>query len=130
MKDSDWVTSVTPGISVRGEGARMSLSFNYAFNANYHTGGDRTTSVNHRLQTTANTELADKWLFLDARATYTQTLIEESQRSGGDTLNNSGNTENTFTWELQPHTRHRFGGYADMTTRVKYDRGAQFDEHE
>jgi uncharacterized protein (PEP-CTERM system associated) len=120
-KDDDWITSVTPGISVRGEGARMALDFNYALNGNHHTGGDRTTSFNHRLQTSANTELADKWLFLDARATYTQTLIDEYQSSGGDTVNNSGNTENTFTWEVSPSTSHRLGRYAEARTRVRYN---------
>ena len=120
-EDSEWTTTVSPGVSVRGEGARLTLDFNYGLRVNYHTGADRSSSANHRLQTAANTELADKWLFLDGRATYTQTLIEEFGRSGGDTSSNSGNRENTFAWEVSPHTRHRFGGYAKGATRLRYN---------
>ena len=120
-EDSEWTTAVTPGISLLGEGARLTLDFNYGVNLAYHTGADRSSSANHRMQATANAELADKWLFLDGRSTYTQTLIDQFRRSGGDTTSNSGNTENTFTWEVSPHTRHRLGGYATGATRLRYN---------
>ncbi len=120
-EDSEWTTAVSPGISLLGEGARLTLDFNYGFNFNYHTGADRSSSANHRMQAEANAELADQWLFMDGRSTYTQTLIDQFGRSGGDTTSNSGNTENTFTWEVSPHTRHRLGGYATGATRLRFN---------
>jgi hypothetical protein len=121
-KESEFIISMTPFVSLSGKGARLNLDFAYALNLNYGTSSNDDNGVNQRLQTTANAELARNWLFLDARAFATQTVIDSFASTGGDTINDTGNLQNTYGVELAPYMRHHFGRYSDLDVRLSYNR--------
>ncbi|KFI19047.1 exosortase, partial [Nitrosococcus oceani C-27] len=74
-EESDFITQITPGFSLRGRGSRLQLGANYLMqNLFFAKDGDRNTTF-HRFLGLARAELAKDHLFFDLRATVFQALI-------------------------------------------------------
>src|SRR5262245_49848037 len=65
---SDFVTTVTPGLSVRGTGGRATLSADYSLQRLQFLHQTQNNDFIHNLNSTGSIELWDKSLFLDGAA--------------------------------------------------------------
>ncbi len=116
---SDYVTQVTPGIGITGTGAKLSMNFDYAVDLLHYLHGTSSNSIDHRLQTSANAELLDEFLFLDLNASAGQQNTSSTGTLATDNLTVSSNTSNFLTYDISPFLRHRLGKYADSEIRYR-----------
>ena len=120
-EQSDLVTEITPGLSIRGLGPRMHLNLDYnAQNLVHINEGDQDT-LNHQLQTDSNTELIEDLFFLDTSASIFQQVIDSQGRVSRSNISSSGNRGDVITHELSPYFTYHLGGYAD--TEIRYSHG-------
>ncbi|SIS47583.1 TIGR03016 family PEP-CTERM system-associated outer membrane protein [Neptunomonas antarctica] len=118
-KNSEWITTVTPNISVQANGARANLSLTGSLEAN--TGGGGSNSINPRLGASADAEVIEDFVFIDTSANITQNTVDAFSPSGVDSLNSTENTTNTYNYNISPYFTQRFKGAAEVTGRYTYN---------
>lgn len=129
-EESEMIGEVRPGIrmSLRGQRAEGTLEYemeNYFFKE--ESNRDQTY---HELDGTFQSEVVSQWLFLDATARMSQTLIDPEQIVP---YNNFISTENRIdytTVEVDPYLLHDFGNTARVRLGYSYGvlRYGDFDE--
>ncbi|WP_372739346.1 TIGR03016 family PEP-CTERM system-associated outer membrane protein [Neptunomonas sp.] len=118
-KKSEFITTVTPGISVQGSGARANVSLNGSIEANSLDGeGD---AINPRLGADADAELLEDFLYIDASINIIQNSVDAFRPSGINTLSNTGNTTNTYNYQISPYITQRYKGIAEVVGRYTYN---------
>lgn len=130
-ESSDFVTQITPGISLRGTGSRLKLSANYSLQTLLYANEGR-NSYNHMLDAFGNAELAENLFFLDARAGISQQNISLLGAQAADNVNITGNRTDVRTLSLSPYLRKNFGAMATGEARytredVNVSAGSGFD---
>lgn len=128
-KESDLVTVITPGISIHGEGRRVRADVDYKLQNLIFLNNSGASNSSQRLDADANVELAKDTLFLDARSTMGQVLVDATDTISSNRINNAGNRTNFYTWGLSPYVQSQFGGFADGVFRygyseIQYEEGA------
>ena len=119
QEKSDFVTQITPGISLRGVGPRLKLSANYSLQTLFYANEGNTT-INHMLDAHGNAELVKNLFFLDASAGISQQNISLLGAQASDNINTTGNRTDVKTLSLSPYLRKNFGTMA--TGEVRYTR--------
>ncbi len=102
-------------------GGRLALNLNYRMQNIFSTQEGRGYDLRHQLQANSTAELVRNAIFLDARASAGQTLINPQGRQFADNLANAGNRANFYAFGVSPSWRHHFGGYADSQLRLGYN---------
>lgn len=118
-EESDAVTELNPGISVRRQSARLDLSLDYSMQ-NLFRARDGEFETNHRLAGRSTTELIKEHLFFDADASVRQVLISAEDRSL-DTLAGDDDRTTVVTYGLGPRWRSDFAGYATAQARYRFN---------
>ena len=118
---NDYVTEITPAISINRQGARASLDFNYRMQNLLHTSSRNRGGTNHELLAQGDVELVKDNLFVDARTSHTQQNITNTGRQG-DNINDTGNRSDVFTFSISPYWQQHFGRYADGVLRYTFNR--------
>ena len=120
LKQSDWITSVVPGISVAGNGPRLRLSAAYAPEIVYHAQTEREDKVFHRGNAVGTLVLADELLFLDAGARVDQYDISLQGPLTTSNVNITGNRATVATAYASPYFRRDIGSAARAEARFTY----------
>ncbi|WP_210395009.1 TIGR03016 family PEP-CTERM system-associated outer membrane protein [Motiliproteus sediminis] len=115
------VLDITPGISFNRQGARATVSFDYSAHIIGYSASEGDDRIDHRLNTALSTELVEEHLFLDARASYSQQLIDRRDASNGDNINASDSFSDTATIVITPSWRQRIGKYTEIGVEASYD---------
>ena len=119
-KESDFITSVTPGLRIEGKGARANLSLVYRRHELLYAGeSDRNSSQNF-LNATGSLEAIERWLFIDAGATITQQAISAFGSQPTVTENVSSNRVETSSYFISPYIRGRLGSAAEYNVRYRW----------
>jgi uncharacterized protein (PEP-CTERM system associated) len=114
---SDLVTSVTPTITARKDGARLKVDASYS-NQNLFYAQDATrNTTNHQLSAHANAELLENEIFLDTSASISQAAISPLAATGVDNINATGNLTSVRSLTVSPYWIHRFGSTATLNAR-------------
>jgi len=116
---SDYVTQISPGIGITGTGSKLTVNFDYEADLLHYLHGTSANTIDHRLQTSANAELLDKFLFLDINATAGQQNTSSTGTLATDNLTVSSNTSNFLNYDISPYLNHHLGGFADIETRYR-----------
>ncbi|RMF12582.1 MAG: TIGR03016 family PEP-CTERM system-associated outer membrane protein [Alphaproteobacteria bacterium] len=117
-KTEDLVSRITPGLTVRGEGARMTLDLTYSPSFLIFIESDEETDLRHFLSGEANAELAEDFLFLDARASVNQQFLDRGGVISSNQDNATDNRRTVQTYSVSPYVVHNFGTAA--TSRLRY----------
>jgi len=107
----------TPGIhlGLLQESSRLTASIDYALTGQYHARFHDLDQLTHRLDATANAELIDRFLFLDAQANAAPTMLSRvGDLSAGDGTPTRGNYRNTYRYAVRPTVMHQFGSFAEV----------------
>ncbi len=105
---SEWTTRIAPSISVIGTGAR--LRFNATYTPELLSRAQLgTNDISHSLSAFGNTELLQRLLYVDARASVTQQNVSLLGPQAQDNLNTTGNRTSVKTYSISPYLRHDFG---------------------
>lgn len=120
---SGFTTQIAPGVTVSGKSVgRVKLDVNYSLQDVISLGEVQRNRLYHQLAGTANAELVDQTLYMDARANIGQQNISYLGPQGTDTT--TGDTSNittVSTYSLSPYLRHKFGSVATGEARVTHD---------
>ena len=126
---SDYITEVTPGINIRGDGRNLKLRFDYQYqNLFYADNGSMNDGFN-QLRSSLNSELIDDHFFVEANADIGQTNISNQNRVTNNNINITGNRTNTAIFSISPIYKQSFAGLVDAEIKytysyVKIDTGA------
>ncbi len=117
MEESDFITSVSPGINITSNGRGLKLNANYDYQALYYANSNEFNGYHH-LDAAAKVTLAEDLLFFDGKASIGRQPISVlgTQTSNNYNLANNQTTVKTLT--ASPYLRHDFNGGA--TTELRY----------
>lgn len=119
---SNFVTQISPGISVAGIGPRLKVNANYALQHLIYSQDSRNDATHNQLHAGANAELVNNLFFLDSTAVISQQNISLFGPQTTDNINVTGNRAEVRTYSISPFLRHRFDSTA--TSELRYTRDA------
>ncbi len=122
LKKDAFITELTPGVTVRGEGRHLDLFLDFRYQKLIYAGDRDRDSENQQLQFEANTEVLPQIVFFDARSTISRQTVNSSGTLSTEAGSTTGNTTTVKTYELSPFIKHHFGAYADGEFRVSANR--------
>ncbi len=118
----DFITEVTPGISVRGAGARLQMNVDYNLQNLFYASESERDAMNHQLQANSGAELVENIVFVDAHALMTQALVDPAAPLTNSNISGSGNRADALIYGVEPYVRHHFGAWADAEARLNYEK--------
>lgn len=123
QKDSQFITSITPGIAVTNQTPRLQVSAAYRLNIHEYSDGrvagtDRLTSA---LNATAKGKVIDDLLFFDAQAGISQQPVSAFGPVASGSEYSSTNRSEVRTYQVSPYLVHRFGAAASAELRYAHD---------
>jgi uncharacterized protein (PEP-CTERM system associated) len=119
---SDFVTQVTPSVTVVGKGPRLTLNATYGAQETYYGNQNAASSLSNLLRADAKARVIDNLLYFDSSASITQQNISAFGPQAVDNTNSSGNRTNVRSMRFSPYLSHRFSSFA--TTELRYARDA------
>src|SRR5262249_42318571 len=114
------VTSISPGVGVRGTGRRLSLNFDYDPEQVIFAHTSDRNQLRQRFRGLTNAELIEQLLFFEANGSVDQQFTNNTGAIGGTTLTASQNLNTVQTYSLGPVLRNHLGTFADTETRYTY----------
>ncbi len=117
---SDFVTTITPGISVLGTGDRLKANLNYSLQDINYLKYSSMDYITQQLSATGNAELIGKTLFVDAGASISQQPTTLAGPIGVGNSSPTGNLANITTTSLSPYLTHRFNTFATGLARYTH----------
>ena len=121
-EQSDLVFQVKPSLGISGEGARLSVDFNYSLGAVITDGDNGRDEIedSHYLNANATLEAIEDNLFVDLEADAGVTSVNNTN-SAQDIFTRSNNLTQTYSYKVSPYYRYHFGPIADAELRYSYD---------
>lgn len=116
---TEWVTTVSPGVTVAATGARLRFNATYAPQLLYRA-NEETRSTFQTLAASGNAELVRQFLFVDTSANVGQTNTSIVGRQTNSNVNDTGNRTSVGTFSVSPFLRHKFGVDAEGVARYTY----------
>lgn len=115
----DTILEVTPGIHIRGEGARVKLNLDYSWQSlTYLEDSSRNTS-NNMLNATANLEAIEKWFYVDATAGISQQNVSAFGSQPVDNTNVSPNRRTVSNYSFSPYIKGVIG--SDVSYELRHN---------
>jgi uncharacterized protein (PEP-CTERM system associated) len=127
-EEGDFITSITPGIAIRGEGRRLQMNADYLYNYNKYFDKSEFDAGTHNLQGNIDNELVRDHLFLDVNAAMfpaqvsNQGQVSNRNRNRRDRLDqlNAGNRADVISYGFTPRYQQALGSIADFTASNNY----------
>jgi len=121
LEEDDFITNLTSGLSLQGDGARVKVNANYSVQKSYSTTDSRNNNLTHFLSGSANTEIIENTFFVDANASIAPTLISNSGRiSNQNFIDVGGNRADVTSYTITPRAVHHLGTYATATAQTTF----------
>lgn len=117
---SEFITQVTPGLSVVGNGPRLKVKANYEMQ-NFAYGRQGSFHNDHQFLGTADAELVEGLFFLNGKASVTQQTISPFDVQPASNANLTSNRTDVKTYSVSPFMRQRFGNTATSELRYTHD---------
>lgn len=113
-RKSDFITRISPGISLTGKSARVNLNVDYVANYLIFARDNENTDLRHNLNAGLNTELVRDWLYLDGRASINQQFLDRGGALSSNDANVTDNRQTVQTYSISPRIRHSLGSFANL----------------
>ncbi|MGR8920791.1 MAG: TIGR03016 family PEP-CTERM system-associated outer membrane protein, partial [Gammaproteobacteria bacterium] len=117
----DFITELTPGISLRGRSRRLSSNVDYNFRRNIYANNPRLDDSNHQLQGRSDLEVIEDHVFVEANSTISQQLLNSQGFVSRNQRSRNGNRQDATRYEVSPRFRERFGSWATAEFRYSFD---------
>lgn len=117
---SDWITQVTPGVSIEGKGDRLRLNADYALQNLVYANDSSRDNFYHQLNASVNATLVENTLFMDAKGNIQQQATSLLGPVSQGNLNTS-NISDVSSYSLSPYLLHKFGSSAVGELRFTHD---------
>ncbi|MDR2112056.1 MAG: TIGR03016 family PEP-CTERM system-associated outer membrane protein, partial [Candidatus Accumulibacter sp.] len=122
-RESDWITDVSPGISVSGHGDRLRLNFDYQLHGLFYANDASRNNYQNSLNAAGTLEALEDWFFIDASAAIARQNLSAFSGAADSSvdINDSDNTTETRSYRISPYFKGMFGDSAEYLLR--YDLG-------
>jgi uncharacterized protein (PEP-CTERM system associated) len=138
---SDWITEITPAVSIKREGGRIKVQADYRMTGLIYANDSDRNDILHGLDGRANAELVEDWFYVDATARISQQLRDGARSGdtgvvgvggvggigggvgGGGQVGISGinNTSQVGGYSISPYLKRRLGSFATVEARLTYE---------
>jgi len=127
---ADVITTLTPGVTLKGEGRRAHLDLNAELELNSLTDDDTVCndtdrgerdSSNPRLSADAGLELVKNFLFVDLSSRVQQNTVDPFRSGGDSSLNRSDNINTTYDYQASPYLTAKLGDWARLNLRYSFN---------
>lgn len=115
--ESDFVFTARPGLQLRGNGGRLKVNLNASASAEHYASTDGLDGYTPQLTGTANAELWENHLFLDASTSYRRSTLSRNGAVSTTDRNLGSNQSDVFTIGLSPSLIFNFARWAQSETR-------------
>lgn len=117
---ADYITSISPGVAVRGDGRRVKLNFDYDPQQLIFVHQGSQDTLRQRFRGFGQVEALEQFLFLDAEASVDQQFVNSTGAVGSTTLTTNNNLATVQNYSFGPIFRNHFGNFADSEVRYHY----------
>ncbi len=116
-EESESITTVKPGFSLKGQGARLKLGIDYSMqNLFYAQNPDQNRTYN-QLKAYEQSELIKDFFYFDSSASISQRLSNPTNNFAQDNLNLTNNRGDVTTLRVEPYLKRNLGGYVSAELR-------------
>ncbi len=116
---SEFVTEISPGISIRSSAARSRIDVNYSLNKLLYARDRDRDTLNHQLRAVGDFELVNDLIYLDTIANIRQQAVSAFGPIGANSSVNDNNR--TFrSYSIAPYFRKAFGREATIEARYTF----------
>lgn len=115
----EFITRLTPGVSLSSRSGRVQGSLNYSLSALYRSQQADARELQNSLNAAFTAEAVENWAFVDARATITQQSISAyGLQTLPDSTQANANRAEVGTASLSPYVRGVLGGAVNYEVRL------------
>ena len=122
QEESDLIFSISPGVSARADGNRISGSANYSLRNRFYLNDSDRNDATQVFDGRGNAELLEDFLFLDASAQRRESAFSLLDPVGIDEGVRGPDTTEVTTWRVSPYVTQRLGRVATLTARYAHER--------
>jgi uncharacterized protein (PEP-CTERM system associated) len=115
--NSDFLTQVSPGISIVGQGGRGSLNLNYSLNQTFSHRDVQDTETNNNLAATGQVEVWNRIAFIDMNASIGQAIERTNGAASNSIAGQNVNRTETRNASISPFFLHHFGTWVETESR-------------
>jgi uncharacterized protein (PEP-CTERM system associated) len=116
-EEGDYVTQVNPGMNLTGTGSHLKLNATYQMRNLFYADAKNQKTTNHFLNSDANAELIDDFLFLDAKSSINQQSTSALVPTTLDNTNITNDRTEVRTYSVSPFIRNKFSSFASSELR-------------
>jgi uncharacterized protein (PEP-CTERM system associated) len=120
LKRHEWVTQISPGISIAATGPRLQFSAKYAPELVYYGRGPQEDQTLQRGTAFGEAELAEKLLFVEAGGNVDQYDISLRDPVAASNVNATQNRGTVDTYYVTPYLKRELGSAAKAEARFTY----------
>lgn len=126
-KQSEAITTVSPGVSVTARSGRVQGALSYSLNALVHARQSEKNTLQNALRASLNAEAIERHAFIDAEASISQQTVSAFGTQSTPTgLVNSNSTE-VASLSISPSLVGNIGGIADVEARLNWSTSSSAD---
>lgn len=119
-RKSDFLTTISPGFNVRGQGARTRLDLDYSFDYDLYARSSSLNGLRNNLTGTGNAELLQRSVFVDVSAFAGQDRISATGGSSAVDRRLATNSTQAYSYSISPYWMARYGPYATSNVRYRF----------
>lgn len=120
-KKTDFITEISPGISVTGSGPGLKVQAAYVMQNVLYANNSSNNATHHQLNADMNAELVNNLFFLDGNASISRQNISAFGAQSNRDINITNNTSEIRTYSISPYLSHDFGNFASSELRYTHD---------
>lgn len=131
---SDFVTEISPSLTIQGRGSRARLDIDYRPTALVYARDSRRNDVLNLLSASGAFEAIERFLFVDAHVQITQQSVSAFGPQAASNVSDTSNRTETRLFSFSPYVKGIVGGWATYevryqlsSTRTQADAGVQGD---
>ena len=117
-QQSEWVTELTPGISIAANGARLKGNLDYALTGLFHARDSQRNDHQNALNAFGQFEAVEKFFFIEARAQVSQQLVSAFGARPASNTSDTQNRTETRVFSLTPYIKGRIASAAAYDLRL------------
>lgn len=121
-EDSDFITTVTPGISIRRLSRRLFFELDFNYENLFYRNNSNLNDGFHLLRIDGTGELIEDHFFLDLSVKNSQQNVSRTGRNIAlDNISQSADRTNVLSYNVSPYWRQRVGNFMDLEARYRFD---------
>lgn len=128
--ESDWITTISPGVSISGTGRRLKLATDYTAQKQIFANNSDLSQLTHLLQSNARAEVVRDQVFVTGFAsmfpTVRNNLGQISNRNRNARL--TANRADVISYGFTPEFRHQLGTWAKLSARTNWSNVSTGDQ--